>query len=503
MVELDLFFESPSEELFDQLTKKQLLVVAAKYDIQLNTKDKKLKDSVALIVKTALINLNVLDTSEFGSDRVGEMASTFSFEQRKELMLLELEKVRLNREVEIRKLEVEAVRFQLIGEGKLAGTGVSSSVMGLDVANNIRLLPKFSETDVDTFFSLFERLASMMKWPEKEQTVMLQCVLTGKAQKAISALSTHDGQSYQKVKEAVLKAYELVPEAYRQKFRNMRKLTEQTYSEFVKDLKIQLDCWCSASGTDTYENLYELFLLEQFKSTLPEHVSIFLIDRNVISTEEAAVLADEYVLNHKVELKKGRSKFTDNPEDGAVPRHVPSDKGERNLRNYVDKNDRCAYCHLKGHWKKDCLALKGKVMRTKSELKPTLTVSSVESDINIDCCLDVLQNVAKPVVLCNDGDTGYAAFITDGYVSLLGCDKQVPVKVLRDTGASESFILESVLPFSQKSDTGNSVLIRGIGLHTLSVPLHNVFLQSDLVNAPMHWSSTFSASGGSFSYFGK
>ncbi len=38
------------------------------------------------------------------------------------------------------------------------------------------------------------------------------------------------------------------------------------------------------------------------------------------------------------------------------------------------------------------------------------------------------------------------------------------------------------MPFSQETDTGNRVLIRGIGLQTLSVPLHNVFLQSDLVN---------------------
>ncbi len=32
-------------------------------------------------------------------------------------MLLEIEKTKLNREVEIRRLEVEAMRFQLIGEG--------------------------------------------------------------------------------------------------------------------------------------------------------------------------------------------------------------------------------------------------------------------------------------------------------------------------------------------------------------------------------------------------
>ncbi len=38
------------------------------------------------------------------------------------------------------------------------------------------------------------------------------------------------------------------------------------------------------------------------------------------------------------------------------------------------------------------------------------------------------------------------------------------------------------MPFSQETDTGNRVLIQGVGLQTLSVPLHNVFLQSDLVN---------------------
>ncbi len=111
------------------------------------------------------------------------------------------------------------------------------------MANNVKLSPKFSETDVDTFFCLFERLADVMKWPENEQTLLLQCVLTGKAQKAYSSLSVHDSQKYLKVKDAVLKAYELVPEAYRQKFRNLRKPAEQIYCEFARDLKIQLDRW--------------------------------------------------------------------------------------------------------------------------------------------------------------------------------------------------------------------------------------------------------------------
>lgn len=66
-------------------------------------------------------------------------------------------------------------------------------------------------------------------------------------------------------------------------------------------------------------------------------------------------------------------------------------------------------------------------------------------------------------------------------MSLLGEKEEVPVIILRDTGAMDSFILESVLAFSPRSYTGESVLIRGIGLNTLSVPLHKVRLQSDLV----------------------
>lgn len=58
---------------------------------------------------------------------------------------------------------------------------------------------------------------------------------------------------------------------------------------------------------------------------------------------------------------------------------------------------------------------------------------------------------------------------------------KVPIKILRDTGAMDSFILESVLPFSSHSYIGENVLILGIGLNTLSVPLHKVKIQSDLV----------------------
>ena len=62
---------------------------------------------------------------------------------------------------------------------------------------------------------------------------MLQCVFTGKAQEAYSALSSQDCKDYSVLKSSVLKPYELVPEAYCQRFRSWRKTGKQTRGVFI------------------------------------------------------------------------------------------------------------------------------------------------------------------------------------------------------------------------------------------------------------------------------
>lgn len=68
---------------------------------------------------------------------------------------------------------------------------------------------------------------------------MLQCELTGKALEAYASLTVAESKEYKNIKSAVLQAYELVPEAYRQCFRNLRKREDQTHAEFVRDLVVQ------------------------------------------------------------------------------------------------------------------------------------------------------------------------------------------------------------------------------------------------------------------------
>lgn len=79
-----------------------------------------------------------------------------------------------------------------------------------------------------------------------------------------------DSFNYDLVKMAILCAYELVPKAYRQKFRHHKKNVE-----FVREKGTLFDRWSNACKANYVNLLRELILLEDFKKCLPEHVVIY------------------------------------------------------------------------------------------------------------------------------------------------------------------------------------------------------------------------------------
>ena len=81
----------------------------------------------------------------------------------------------------------------------------------------MRLVPKFNEHDVETYFLSFEKTAKSLSWPEEYWPLLLQSTFVGKAQKVYATLSEEQCSKYGTVKATILNAYELVPEAYRQK----------------------------------------------------------------------------------------------------------------------------------------------------------------------------------------------------------------------------------------------------------------------------------------------
>ena len=76
----------------------------------------------------------------------------------------------------------------------------------------------------------------------------------------------------------------------------------------------------------------------------------------------------------------------------------------------------------------------------------------------------------------------YEPFLSDGFVSVNSdFDQSIPIKILRNSGVSQSLILADTLPFSEKTFSGTSVLIQGVEFGFVNVPLHNIYLSSDLV----------------------
>ena len=116
-------------------------------------------------------------------------------------------------ELEMKKLEIESS----VTHSRFSHVRVSDN---FDVTKHIKLVPPFHEKEVDKYFLHFEKIAENLKWPKEHWTLLLQSVLFGKAREIYTQLSLGQASDYDTVKQMILKGYELVPEAYRQKFRN-------------------------------------------------------------------------------------------------------------------------------------------------------------------------------------------------------------------------------------------------------------------------------------------
>ena len=178
------------------------------------------------------------------------------------------------KELEIRERELS---IQLKAKELEVARTVVSETRKFDMSKNVLFVPPFQDTEVDKYFLHFEKIASSLEWPKEVWTLLLQSALLGKAREVYSALSVDQSSDYDVAKTAILKAYELVPKAYRQQFCGRKKDEFQTYVEFARTKENLFDRWCTATEVNTeFNKVHQLMLLEEFKSYLPSYVCILI-----------------------------------------------------------------------------------------------------------------------------------------------------------------------------------------------------------------------------------
>ena len=468
--------------------------------------------------------------------------------QARDLRLAELKETRELRELEL-KAEADKEAAAREHELKMAGLGIHNpkdKSSAFDPARNIRLVPPFQEKEVDKYFAHFEKVADSLNWPKESWVLLLQSVLVGKAQEIYGSLSVEQSSNYEHVKEAILKAYELVPEAYRQKFRNYLKYDSKTHVEFAREKENLFNRWCHSKeiGQD-FKKLKQMVLLEEFKDKVRPDIRSHLDEQKVEELEKAAVMADDYALTHKMSSKSGnhqQKRYHGSGNRENISRNMDDKKRQgKSIENVglVSKVDplkpiSCGHCGKPGHiitncWKlggktpcehcgrfnhksEDCRIAKNKLQK---EVKPTGLTSLKGLKVSPFNESENLKGVkVKPLIdrnnfveknkgikvnpLHNDKSCiedeispntesdymeNYKPFISEGVVSLVGDENSSQkVKILRDTGATQSLMLDSVLPLTENSFTGANVLISGVEMGVLEVPLHEVNIKSSLIN---------------------
>ena len=237
---VESFVDAPKLSTLSSLKKAELTALAQHYKLEVTNTMKK-SDIRKLLAEYLVEEEIVSDDDELASDNVVEL---------KKLELKDKEK---ERESQLRLKEIELRERELVTQLKIkeleiaAATAPTDSAprrADFDVSKHVRFVPPFQETEVDKYFLHFEKVASSLAWPKGVWTLLLQSALLGKAREAYSALSVDQSSEYETVKTAVLRAYELVPEAYRQKFRNSKKGESQTYVEFARTKETLFDRWC-------------------------------------------------------------------------------------------------------------------------------------------------------------------------------------------------------------------------------------------------------------------
>ena len=216
-----------------------------------------------------------------------------------------------------------------------------------------------------------------------------------------------------------MKAYKLVPEAYRQNFRKCRKDEKQTSTEFACTKEALFDHWCTSKEVaKNYEKLCQMILVKEFKSCLPDNIKTYIEEQKADSLQQAVTLADDYSLTHRSSFMtpgnpRGGLSENDQPNHSkgtpVKPKSAGSTADGHKPRQFRGGSGGpiCNYCKRRGHVISECWTLEQK----RNNPSGDLLVSTVNPPNT---------RSASPVKKSYEisSSTNYHPFVSEGYVSL-------------------------------------------------------------------------------------
>ncbi|XP_068233366.1 uncharacterized protein [Palaemon carinicauda] len=222
------------------------------------------------------------------------------------------------------------------------------------------LIPQWDDKDPVRWLNEVESVFKTCAVAEDMKALLLSKHMAGKGKNAHAALPADKQGNFEAVRKALIEAYKLSPENWRRQWRRLTKSPTTSWSDwgFQKDRLNTL--WVEAPKCTSYDNLLELFKIEDFHRNAPPALSIYISEKNPATFRACCEYADEYEL----------VRFNSGP-----PSSVPS--GKSKPRQNPISPTKCGHCGRSNHLEANCrLKLSGQSTEsTKQTNKPKVKVA--------------------------------------------------------------------------------------------------------------------------------
>ncbi|GFY30190.1 retrovirus-related Pol polyprotein from transposon 17.6 [Trichonephila clavipes] len=311
-------------------TLKDLIIGSENYDEELT---KNIHSTIVEDRKAREENLRIEEQKE--KLRIEEQKEKLRIEEREEK--LRFEQLRLDEQKRKDEFELEKLRIQT--QSKLGADTSKESDTKFLVKEISKFIHRFDLKDISLYLKLFERQAQRLNIDQENWVSHLLGLLPTEVSHIIAREPDDKANSYEHVKDLLLKRFKLTPEKFRQLFVTHQKAPERTWIDFYHELNTYFNGWIDGLKIDTFEKLSDLIITDQIKRKTPFEFKEYYLDEweNMNSPVQLAEKLEEFEDFKRTLKQKSSSPFVKKQEFRFTEKNRRYESQEKFEYNRKDK----------------------------------------------------------------------------------------------------------------------------------------------------------------------
>ncbi|GFS71121.1 uncharacterized protein TNCV_5049221 [Trichonephila clavipes] len=225
--------------------------------------------------------------------RIEEREEKLRIEEREEK--LRFEQLRLDEQKRKDEFELEKLRIQT--QSKLGAHTSKESDTKFLVKEVSKFIHRFDlKEDISLYLKLFERQGQRLNIDKENWVSHLLGLLPTEVTHISARVPDDKANSYEHVKDLLLKRFKLTPEKFRQLFVTHQKASERTWIDFYHELNTYFNGWIDGLKIDTFDKLSDLIITDQLKRKIPFEFKEYYLDEwaNMNSPVQLAEKLEEF-----------------------------------------------------------------------------------------------------------------------------------------------------------------------------------------------------------------